>query len=479
LSAQEALQAVGYVEEEFLLSGQAQVYDFVSGTRDLQVVAGPGPYVTRILVRRPRDAKKFSGNVEVMILNATGGIDLGSPIDFKRMIQQGDVWIGVTSKPLAANALKKFDPERYAALNWNNPAPAEKRCSQPSIIPMYMVGGEAAFQAMSKMGVSGSAPETEDGLIWDMLGQLGLLLKGDERQRILPGFRVPTVYMDGISQSSLYVRTWVGAFHDRYRAADGHPVYDGYLGIVGPALVRLNQCAADVPLDDPRQKITPPDVPFISLSSEGEMWTAKYTHQPDAFTRNGGIVTYEVAGGSHVASDVPGLSGNTTGLGRASPEDLAKAGAGEFFAKVKLAPPPPDFIPNDFVWAPIIRGAYHNLQLWARSGTRPPQAPEIDIDKATLTVQRDQHGNALGGLRTPYIEVPVATHTGSLSAGGMGSVTGSRKPFTPSTLKALYPDHATYVSRFSAATDQAVSGRWISAEDGAAMKKAAEASPIP
>ena len=74
---------------------------------------------------------------------------------------------------------------------------------------------------------------------------------------------------------------------------------------------------------------------------------------------------------------------------------------------------------------------------------------------------------------------PDAAHTGYLTAGGIGGVTGAKKPFPPQTLNALYPDHAAYVAKFSAATDRLLAGRWISAEDAAAMKQAVSASASP
>ena len=85
-----------------------------------------------------------------------------------------------------------------------------------------------------------------------------------------------------------------------------------------------------------------------------------------------------------------------------------------------------------------MRGAYHNLTLWARKGIKPPRAPGIKLD-AKLEIVRDANGNALGGLRSPYIDVPVAGHTGYLTAGGMGGVTGAKRAFTPEKLKMLYP----------------------------------------
>ncbi len=467
LDAKAAMEAAGYVEEEYFLSGRANVYDFAGATRDLKVVAGPGHYVTRILVRRPRDPARFSGNVEVNILNASGAVDAGGPIDVQRMVQQGDVWIGLTTKALTAAALKRFDPQRYAPIDWSNPAPPAQRCARPRTIPTIMYGDDAAALA----NASDASPATEDGLVWDMIGQLGLLLKSEQRQKILPGFSKPWVYMDGGSQSGEYMRTWMVGFHDRYRTADGKPVYDGYLEIVGPAQIHINQCAADILFTDPREKLLHPDVPYIALYSEGETWTGRYTRQPDMVTAKGGIVTYQVAGGSHGGREIPGVASRA--IGRPSPEDMAKASTPRASGKM-----PEGLTPNDYPWAPITRGAYHNLQLWVRQGVTPPKGAVLELDNAG-EIKRDQYGNAVGGVRLPYIDAPTAAHRGALAGGGFGAVMGSKTAFTSEQLKVLYPDHATYVARFSAATDKALAGRWISPEDAAAMKKAAQAAPVP
>jgi len=205
------------------------------------------------------------------------------------------------------------------------------------------------------------------------------------------------------------------------------------------------------------------------------MWQARYTHQPDALTRKGGIVTYEVAGASHQAGDVPGLAPDTISF--AAVKDMVKAGFKMPDSAGAASMMPVGSKPNDFVWRPLIRGAYHNLELWARMGIKPPQAPGIELD-ARREIRRDDHGNAMGGVRMPYIEAPVAAHTGYIAAGGMGGVMGLKKPFPPETLQSLYPDHAAYVAKFSAATDRLLAGRWISPEDAAAMKKAASV-PLP
>ncbi len=468
LDAKAAMEAAGYVEEEFFLRGRANVYDWAGATRDLKVVAGPGRYVTRILVRRPRDPARFSGNVEVNILNASNAIDAGAPMDARRMVQQGDVWIGITTKALTAAALKRFDPQRYAPIDWSNPAPPAMRCAKPHTISTLLFGDDAAALANS----SDASPETEDGLVWDMIGQLGLLLKSEQRQKILPGFGKPWVYMDGTSQSGEYMRTWMVGFHDRYRTPDGKPVYDGYLEIVGPLQIHINQCAADVAFADPRQKVIPaPDAPYMVLYSEAETWFGRYTRQPDMLTPKGGIVTYQVAGGPHGRGEIPGVAPEQ--IGRPSAADVAKASLPRPTGVM-----PAGLVRNDYPWAPVARGAYHNLQLWVRQGVMPPPGTLVELDSAG-EVKRDQFGNAVGGVRLPYVEVPVAAYRGALSGGGFGSVMGSKTAFTPDQLKALYPDHAAYVAKFTASTDRALAGRWISPEDAAAMKKAAEDAAVP
>src|SRR5512137_1892950 len=56
------LKKIGYVEEEFLVSGKANVYEWPEqGTAVVRTANAP--YTTRILVRRPAGKSKFSGNV--------------------------------------------------------------------------------------------------------------------------------------------------------------------------------------------------------------------------------------------------------------------------------------------------------------------------------------------------------------------------------------------------------------------------------
>src|SRR5215813_1353204 len=59
------LSKVGYVEEEYLVSGAANVYDWAADG-SVSVKTPNAPYTTRILVRRPTSG--FSGTVVVELL---------------------------------------------------------------------------------------------------------------------------------------------------------------------------------------------------------------------------------------------------------------------------------------------------------------------------------------------------------------------------------------------------------------------------
>lgn len=117
------LAKVGYVEEEYFLSGKANVYDW---KEDGSVaILGDGPYTNRILVRKPVNPTKASGTVVVELLNASNGYDASSGWASlgDLTISRGDVWIEITIKPFTVVALKRFNPARYAPLSWASPRP--------------------------------------------------------------------------------------------------------------------------------------------------------------------------------------------------------------------------------------------------------------------------------------------------------------------------------------------------------------------
>jgi len=64
------LDELGYVESEYLVQGKARVFErSPKGPRAL----AQGSYTTRILVRRPKDARRFSGTV-TGVMNMAGAL---------------------------------------------------------------------------------------------------------------------------------------------------------------------------------------------------------------------------------------------------------------------------------------------------------------------------------------------------------------------------------------------------------------------
>jgi hypothetical protein len=105
---------------------------------------------------------------------------------------------------------------------------------------------------------------------------------------------------------------------------------------------------------------------------------------------------------------------------------------------------------------------------WVDDGRAPPHSDPIQTGSADgVTVARDAHGIALGGVRTPSVDVPVETLSGQAPAGTptLCALFGSSTPFDHATLTALYPTEQAYLDAFDKALDQAVSLGFVRAAD--------------
>lgn len=104
------LDAAGYVEEEFLLDGEATSYRYADEPGDdgewSAEPADTAPYTTRILVRRPEDPAAFNGTVVVEWLNVTSNVDLDVDFGFlaEELLRKGYAWVGVTAQEIAVTS---------------------------------------------------------------------------------------------------------------------------------------------------------------------------------------------------------------------------------------------------------------------------------------------------------------------------------------------------------------------------------------
>ena len=108
-------------------------------------------------------------------------------------------------------------------------------------------------------------------------------------------------------------------------------------------------------------------------------------------------------------------------------------------------------------------------QRFLETGVLPPSPPRIERNDDG-SVKRDANGLALGGIRHPFVEVPV-----SLNQATGCPLYGLYRPWTSAKIQSLYATHADYVAAVTAWADDEVALGWLIAEDAADVKAKAAA----
>jgi hypothetical protein len=128
----------------------------------------------------------------------------------------------------------------------------------------------------------------------------------------------------------------------------------------------------------------------------------------------------------------------------------------------------------------VLNAAFAALNRWVRRGKPPLEAPRLDVVAGPPpTINRDALGNALGGIRTPQVDVPIAALSGVGQTGPIPCfLVGTTAPFDAPTLASLYPNHRAYVSAFNRALRGARRARFIVRSDARLMRAAARDSDI-
>ena len=439
-----ALAQVGYAGVEYFISGTATAYASAAPLSDdgtWTVARGDSAaYKTRILVYRPIEPTKFNGTVIVEWLNVSGGLDAAPDwiTGHTELIRDGFAWMGVSAQyvgveggdsvlGLPVTPLKTRDPERY-----------------------------------------GSLVHPGDSFAYDIFSQAAQTIRRPTGIRPLGDLTVSVVIAAGESQSAFRLVTYIDAVHPLADIYDGFLVHSrGGNSIAAAALSEAPQTAIAVPGSVPIRGDL--NVPVLTFETETDLTFLGYAaaRQPDSAR----FRLWEVAGTAHADTYTTVVGG--TDLGD-SPDAanlvLTSSPALGFTCRAPINSGPQHFVLNAAVAA---------LDQWVRRGTPPPVAPRLEVSGgATVKIVRDAYGNALGGVRTPQVDVPIAT----LSGDGRGVVFcllfGTTTPFDAQTLTALYPTHDAYVSAFNAATARAVQAGFILPPDATLMKAAAAASDI-
>lgn len=444
---------LGYVEEEYLVKGKSKVYTWPKGERFASVELSGAPYATRILVRKPADSGAFSGNVIIEMFNWARGYDRtidawGNCRDY--ITRRGDVWVGVTCRASVIDTLKRFDFKRYEQLSLANPRPRERWDDRPQANPFHDIT---------------TSSDTENGLIWDMYSQVALLFREADDRNPLLGYSVKRII--GTSAIPGDISTYIAAIDPISCRPDGGNIFDGFLVFMTGAPGGVNQYEDKLEPNDPRCKFCC-KVPFIRVYTCGDMlgighhpdWAALQRHEdrdgPDEYFRS-----YEVPGSNLFLKYVRASEPCRADLERAG-VSLGTGRRGGNWSEKEL----------NSIEYPIrypLAAAFENLKLWI-DGIAPPKSRlmELEGEFPNTKFRTDCYGNVLGGVRTPYLDVPAYFFDYQTAA----------TPLDADTLKALYGSHGNYVLKVRASAEKCVNEKTLLPEDAEAIIQEAENSNI-
>jgi len=441
----------GYSEEEYFAAGIARAFGSVGtwssdGRWDV-VPISKANYKTRLIVRTPKDATKFNGTVVVEWLNVSAGVDADADFGegYPELLRDGFGYVGVSAQVVGVEggpgivpvgipvqALKQWDPERYGSL------------SHPG-----------------------------DDYSYDIYAQVADLLRHPGAVDPLRGLSPKRLIGDGESQSAFRMVTFVDAiqpltqvfdgFFIHSRAAGGAPLSKGSAAPVPPSVFIRDDLS----------------VPVFQFQTETDLFLLGFypARQPNTDR----VMTWEVAGTAHAdqaqldygasSSLLAGIDAGGRGTSDAS-ANPADAGSGGFLGCGSINRGPQTYVE---------RQALFSLEVWMRAGTLPSAADPLQITDSGTKIARDARGNALGGVRTPVVDVPTAAYSGDPKPGGglLCALFGSTTAFDTATLLSLYPTHQDYVDAFTASASAAVSAGHLLPADSALLVADAKNARVP
>ncbi len=454
------LKEFDYVEEENFIGGVAPVYGPAS-SRALQPGEDPwsvkplstvrrahAPYKTRIQVIRPRDATRFSGIAHVIPFHV---ISTQASVE-RHLLRDGDVWVGVElcegtrfgrdEVPTGGVAnLRRTDPARYGDLaiaggdpdHWSELTPgalgrAFERLDWGEGGPAVDVFVQELFRSYAQ------AP----GIFFDLVRALRFGEGG-----ILSGWPVRRIYTSGASATAQILRPFIDYHHDRNLLPGGVAPVDGYFVRVGV-----------VPSNRPTGAV----VVVLNTEAEAPHQARESSNLPED-SDEPPFRYYEVPGTGHRFSAVPQGNRHSIAVSEMLPPGV-----------VGLTGPSlsTEYERYDKFNAPIEWALWQAMYRWVDEATPMPRAKRIIRDRdAPDGIARDAHGNALGGLRTPWVDVPDARYVARISSAN--PLDPGMVRFSDEKMQSLYGTRKEYEGRVRAKLDEMVRHRWLLAEDVPAM----------
>jgi hypothetical protein len=433
------LASVGYSVHEHLVTGEADAYA-IAGARTPDgrwdvVPAARAPFTTRLIVYRPIDPAACNGTVIVEWLNVTGGLDIPAiwMPTHRHLVRRGVTWVGVTSQQVG------------------------------------VVGGGV----MPGLGLLDTAPERYatlrhpgDAYAYGLFSEVGRALRhGLPEHHGVPVERLLAV---GASQSAMYLTTYVNALHERDRVFDGF-LLQGRAGAAPPieAWDPVTISLRDEDADASRDRLEGRDwirddgtAPVVVVQSETDV-LGRLAYLPARQPDNDRLRLWEVAGAAHC----------DTYFLCAAPHDSGRLPIEELAALIARADssgmPTPLPINSGPQMHYVLQRAVDALEQWIRDGREPPGAPLLAVDDSGRLLV-DEWGVARGGIRTPWVDAPVAVLSGLGQPGVLAALMGVTRPFDPGTLGRRYRHgRHEFDDRFAGATRDALAAGWLLADDAA------------
>ena len=359
---------------------------FVSGTANGQ------PYKTRIVVRRPSDAAKFSGLVLAESMHPSGNAWM---FHFTHIYTMTAGHIGLDVLTSTAVPFNELNPERYKDL------------------------------------------QVQPGQATEILAQVGALIKSKQAGNPLNGLPIRKMVLAGTSASAAVVVNYLNG-HMVLRLADLSPIYDGFLPTSTGATIRQI------------------DVPMIQVPTMTEVMSGTATARQDGDAPGDQFRVYEFAGMAHIDS-----------------RDAAA-----------YYPNPCKLPISRFPMAAYMSVALDHLWKWVDKGTVPPKADRILVDRNVANdgsvMSLDEWGNARGGIRNPYVDVPVKKYgvrnegavppipnahpfvavRGEAAQNQLCGLAGYESALTAAQLKSLHKDAKSYRAKVAKRVEQLTMQGW-------------------
>jgi hypothetical protein len=401
------LKDYGYEQAEYFVSGTAAAF----GVR-----AKPARYKIRIQVIRPIDPNRFSGTAIVEWSNVTAQyeIPLGWVWAHPYAMRRGHVFVLVGAQEVGVCGDK-------------NPIPSVEVCS-----PTSLKGWDAKrYGALHHPG---------DDYSFDIYSQAVQAIRRPPRVDPVDGLAVRRVIGYGQSQSGMRMDDYLCNGADR-------------------AAKVIDAALADA--DTGAKMSCTPRVPTIQLWSEESAKpvarTSGRNHRiwmvPGAPHEDRWQASYEEAWTNYnnfgQEPSIPGNRAMQADAGNYGQEGLPTA------ASSATCLPTGNSYPRRYAVDASLRA----LTEWVLHKRAAPVFPSVKFATeaapapftSSTNFEHDQYLNTLGGLRSPVLDVPVATYIGPTCG-----LFGETVPFTPVELAKLYPTHHSYVRKMRDSIQNAV-----------------------